>query len=108
MEWHRKFGHLGNDNLCKLFRNNMIEGLNVKTCVVKNNPEEMIICESCLFGKQNRNKFSMSMQPRSTSPLELVHTDVCGPFPLETYDGKRYFVSYLLSMIISTSVVFIF
>lgn len=27
--------------------------------------------------------------------LELIHTDVCGPSPISTTEGKRYFVSFI-------------
>lgn len=32
---------------------------------------------------------------RATRPLEIIHTDVCGPITPETWDRNRYFVTFL-------------
>lgn len=40
-------------------------------------------------------KISSVQVPRSSQPLELVHSDVCGPFQVETYDKHRYFVTFI-------------
>lgn len=52
------------------------------------------ICKSCALGKQARNPFKKS-KPKSRRPLEVVHSDVCGPTSEETYDGYRYFVLFI-------------
>ncbi|KAI5351223.1 hypothetical protein L3X38_004114 [Prunus dulcis] len=31
---------------------------------------------------------------RSEKLLELIHTDICGPFPVNTHDGYRYFITF--------------
>ena len=28
-------------------------------------------------------------------PLELIHTDICGPINPESFSGKRYFISFI-------------
>ncbi|KIO22572.1 hypothetical protein M407DRAFT_46719, partial [Tulasnella calospora MUT 4182] len=38
-------------------------------------------CDACLRGKHSRSPFPTSGRSRATKPLELVHTDICGPFP---------------------------
>nr|XP_009757763.1 PREDICTED: uncharacterized protein LOC104210538 [Nicotiana sylvestris] len=37
------------------------------------------LCEACLLGKHARRSFPKEAMSRSTKPLQLVHTDVCGP-----------------------------
>ena len=39
------------------------------------------ICESCLFGKMSHQPFAKS-KTVTEFPLQLVHTDMCGPFPV--------------------------
>ena len=47
-------------------------------------------CMSCLLGKQARRPFPQATNYRATSPLELVHGDLCGPITPPTPAGKRY------------------
>ena len=89
---HEKLGHLGCQNILKHIKNNMVQGIDINLNGVKNN---MIICETCIQAKQTRNEFSESVLPRSSRILELIHSDVCGPFPVATYDNKIYYVSFI-------------
>jgi len=36
-----------------------------------------------------------SSTPRCTKLLELIHVNICGPFPVATPHGKLYFVLFL-------------
>lgn len=31
----------------------------------------------------------------STQPVEIIHTDVCGPMSVNSVDGSRYFVTFI-------------
>lgn len=31
---------------------------------------------------------------RATRPLEIIHTDLCGPIDPDTWDGNRYFLTF--------------
>jgi hypothetical protein len=44
------------------------------------------VCKPCLSGKMHANPFPSS-DTRATRPLELVHTDVHGPLPVQTHSG---------------------
>ncbi|GKB34890.1 hypothetical protein Tco_0879832 [Tanacetum coccineum] len=50
------------------------------------------VCESCLLGKMTKSPFTGTCE-RGEGLLDLVHTDVCGPFRSATKDGKRYYVT---------------
>jgi hypothetical protein len=53
-------------------------------------------CDVCLKGKQTRNSFSSIPDERKPKRiLEVVSSDVCGPIETATYDGMRYFVTFL-------------
>ncbi len=49
--WHRRFGHLGERNLCKLAENSLVNGFDYD---VSNSIE---FCESCVSGKMCRSSF---------------------------------------------------
>ncbi|KAJ9547335.1 hypothetical protein OSB04_019878 [Centaurea solstitialis] len=50
-------------------------------------------CESCLSGKMTKQPFN-SENERATDLLEIVHTDVCGPFSHVARGGYRYFITF--------------
>ena len=54
----------------------------------------MPFCETCQFGKQTRNPFPKEAV-RSKKALELIHSDVCGPMPVNSVGGSRYFVTFV-------------
>ena len=90
MIWHQKLGHLSGTNLIKLKKNSMADNFNLVV-----SEKDDYICESCIYGKHNKRKFVSQDIPRSRRPLEIIHTDVCGPFSTKTYDGKSYFLTFI-------------
>lgn len=89
--WHRRLGHLGYDNIKILSTQNLVNGLNINDG--RSNIFESNFCESCLLGKMTRQPFNKKGH-RATKPLELVHTDVCGPISPTTWDGYNYFLTF--------------
>lgn len=49
----------------------------------------------CQFGKQARKKMPKIATHNATKILELVHSDVCGPFKTNSTGGARYFVTFV-------------
>ena len=83
--WHRRMGHLGEDYVRKLAR--MVDGMKIKSRT------SVGVCEACLEGKQHRQP---SHQPatRATEPLELIHSDLCGPIDPTSYGGTNYYLLF--------------
>ncbi|PSC67031.1 retrotransposon with Ribonuclease H-like superfamily and integrase domain [Micractinium conductrix] len=75
--WHRRLGHLGFDNLAKL--PDMVTGIRVTAAEFKTAGANAL-CEPCTLGKQHRLPFNTSTSA-TKAPLELLHTDLCGPLP---------------------------
>ena len=47
----------------------------------------------CIKGKQIvKRKLGAN---RCTDILELIHTDICGPFPIASWNGHRYFITFI-------------
>ena len=88
--WHERFGHLGYDGLAQL--TGMVTG--IKTTAEEFKMAGEGLCEPCVLGKQHREPFKPSSS-KSTRPLALVHTDLCGPLPVASQGGNLYFLTLL-------------
>ena len=55
----------------------------------------MPFCEGCVQGKQHRNAFLKDGGTRANKPLEIVHSDVCGPMRTTSIGGSRYFLTFI-------------
>ncbi|KAM2686587.1 hypothetical protein EV2_009459 [Malus domestica] len=75
--WHKRLGHLNFQSLKKLQEKEMVHGLPS----IQENEE---ICEGCALGKHHRDSFPHGKAWRAKVPLELIHTDVCGPMKTST------------------------
>ena len=54
-----------------------------------------IQCDVCVQAK-HKQKFIRTMVKRTTTPYELVHSDICGPFAIPTHKGSyKYFILYI-------------
>lgn len=70
--WHKRLAHLGIDNVKLMSKNHMADGLDD----LKNSSSPL--CQPCVLGKITKLPFNRKVV-RATQPLQLVHTDVCGP-----------------------------
>lgn len=88
MTWHRRLGHLDthylNVPICDATE---VEGLffNSGVNIKKGN------CTVCCEGKQSRLPFKYQGS-RANKPLEVIHTDVCGPMENRSIGGSKYFL----------------
>ncbi|GAU26813.1 hypothetical protein TSUD_289180 [Trifolium subterraneum] len=80
--WHLRFGHLNFGGLELLSKKEMVRGL-----PYINHPNQ--VCEGCLLGKQFKMSFPKESNSRAQKPLELIHTDVCGPIKLRSLGEIR-------------------
>ncbi|GJV52907.1 zinc finger, CCHC-type containing protein [Tanacetum coccineum] len=80
--WHARLGHLNFDDINKMTRKNLVEG------VPRINHAGQI-CDACLLGKHSRTPFPNQAKFRSKNPLDLVYGDLCGPISPATHSGKK-------------------
>ncbi|KAK2426061.1 putative mitochondrial protein [Trifolium repens] len=86
--WHLRYGHLNFKSLSNLKNHCMVSGLpEIRV------PKDM--CRNCLVGKQSRKSFVDHIAMRAKEKLDVVYTDVCGPFDTESLGGNKYFVSFV-------------
>ena len=91
--WHRRFGHLGYDNLATLVKDEMVKGINVPAKDFSTAGEG--VCEPCVKGKQPRNSFPTITNSKASTPLELIHMDICGPVTPQSQGKARYLATFL-------------
>jgi hypothetical protein len=82
--WHKRFGHVGYENLDKIVSLKCVNGMMVED---DNPPPE---CIACITGKMKRSPFHTDT--KTYHPLELLHTDISGDYPL-ALNGHRYFTT---------------
>ena len=52
-------------------------------------------CEGCIVGKMQRKPFKSVDHKQSSKKLELIHSDICGPFQVDSIGGSRYFSTFI-------------
>ncbi|KAI3780382.1 hypothetical protein L2E82_10363 [Cichorium intybus] len=82
--WHCRLGHINKKRIAKLQEDGILESFDLKSDDV---------CESCLLGKMTKAPFTGNFE-RGKDLLDLIHSDVCGPFRSATRHGERYFVTF--------------
>ena len=53
------------------------------------------ICEHCIYGKHARSAHKRNLNKKKSEPLDLVHSDVCGPMPVWSIGGASYFITFI-------------
>ncbi|KAH9704344.1 hypothetical protein KPL70_011418 [Citrus sinensis] len=82
--WHLRLGHINQNRIQRMIKDGLLGPLE---------NESLSLCESCLEGKMTKRPFS-AKGVRATVPLELVHTDVCGPINVQARGGYEYFITF--------------
>ena len=83
--WHKRLGHMSEKGLQRLVNQQLlpdVKGVSLKTCT------------HCLVGKQHRVAFHKLPPSRKSSPLELIHTDVCHMGD-RSVGSALYFVTFI-------------
>ena len=86
--WHRRLGHFHTKGIQRMANHEAVNGL----------PQlhfSRQICTSCQLGKHARTKMPKETTFHASKILQLVHSDVCGPFRTNSLGGARYFVTFI-------------
>ncbi|KGO69328.1 Integrase, catalytic core [Penicillium italicum] len=87
-KWHRRLGHLGFQNMLNLLRSST--GMEITEKQIK--AKLKAVCPVCAT---TRALVKIPRDPASRhaqQPGAMVHMDVWGPYPIEGFDGTRYFL----------------
>lgn len=85
--WHRRLGHRTMNVIESLQEKGLADGVSIHDCGIRE------VCEVCLKGKLSRLPFPTVTERKSKKPLDLVHTDLCGPMENPTPSGSKYFMA---------------
>ncbi|KAK2355926.1 putative mitochondrial protein [Trifolium repens] len=86
--WHKRYGHLNFRNLSDLNSKELVYG--IPKIRVKH-----ALCDICMKGKQSRLPFVKETSKRACAALEVIHSDVCGPFEVPSLGGSKYFITFV-------------
>ena len=82
--WHKRLGHISKERLQRLVKNEILPNLYFT---------DLGLCVDCINRKQTKhNKKGVT---RSTQLLEIIHTDICGPFDTPSFGGENYFITFI-------------
>lgn len=81
--WNERLGHQDKSHVQNLLKN---KGIKVSGT-------EKELCEACIYGKMHRLKFG-TRKDRGEKPGERVSADICGPMPVVSKGGARYFLLF--------------
>jgi hypothetical protein len=85
--WHRRLGHLNYQYLVQL--SNQSLGLPKLSA-----PSGPTYCDHCSVGKNTRTKILKAATIRAEGILDLVHSDLCGPLPIESLGKAKYYILF--------------
>jgi hypothetical protein len=78
--WNEQFGHLNYHSLQQLCNQQMVTSLPLVSC-------RDGVCDSCVLRKHHRDSFDKHASWHASSPLQLVHSDLCGPLSTPYFSG---------------------
>ena len=82
--WHKRLGHISKRRIERVVSDGILDSLDFA---------DFEICTSCIKGKQtNTRRYGVK---RVTYVLQLIHTDICGPFPTVSRNGQQYFITFI-------------
>jgi hypothetical protein len=83
--WHRSLRHIRFENLIKANKKEAVR--DIPKIRKPSNP----ICKHFQIGNQTRFRFK-TKEHSTTNPLEIIHTDLCGPTRTKSTYGEHYFM----------------
>ena len=88
MLWHRRFGHVGMDATRAALTKNYATGIKLDGSFIRDH------CISCIVGKSPQKSYPYHGN-RALHVGDLLHMDLCGPFPVQAPHGEKYFFNIL-------------
>src|SRR5277367_5895764 len=86
---HRLFGHIAPEKAKAMVDTGVVEGLKL------DETSKIISCDSCEYGKAHWKAIGkMRQAPRPLNIGDEVHSDVWGPSPVPTINGREYYSTF--------------
>jgi hypothetical protein len=82
--WHKRLGHISRERLERLVKGEILLNLDFS---------DLGVCVDCIKGKQT--KHTKKGATRSTKLIEIIRTDICGPFDTLSFGKEKYFITFI-------------
>ena len=53
------------------------------------------VCSKCVLGKHHQDNFYKCAPWHAQTPLQLMHSDLCGPLPVVSFSSFKYFLTFI-------------
>ena len=83
--WHNRLGHVHHAAIKRI----------PALAGVRGSADAGEVCETCVKGKMHKRPLPSHSKSRASRPLELVHSDVMGPFTPTSLGGSCYVVTFI-------------
>ncbi|KAL1194913.1 Retrovirus-related Pol polyprotein from transposon TNT 1-94 [Cardamine amara subsp. amara] len=83
--WHKRLCHISKERMMRLIKKELLPQLDFS---------DLDVCIECIKGKQTKH-ITKKPATRSSQLLELIHTDICGPFDAPSWSGEKYFITFI-------------
>ena len=87
--WHQRMGHISHAAL-KQYGPSALTGMDLDSSTTA--PTS---CHGCEVGKSTRKPFSPSKVKRTSEILQVVHSDLAGPFQTRSIQGNTYIATFI-------------
>jgi hypothetical protein len=86
--WHERFGHLNFIYMKQLSKHRLVDGL-------LEIHFSMGVCEGCVLEKHPQEKFDKGKSKGASTPLDLIDSDLMGPFPHPSIKKTRFVLNFV-------------
>jgi hypothetical protein len=86
--WHERFMNLNFRYMQQLSKQGMVD-------VLPDIHFSKRICEGCVLGKHPQDKFDKGKTQKDSSPLDMIHSDLMGPFLHPSINKSRYMLIFV-------------
>lgn len=86
--WHERYGHVNKAKLRDMVKNEVMKGVTLTDV-------DDFFCDACQLGKSHRLPFKKSTKKKDWLVGDFIHSDVCGPMPVQSLNGAKYFVTLI-------------
>jgi len=83
--WYQRLGHISKEKMLRLMKSEILPKLDFS---------DWDVCLDCIKGKQTKH-ISKNPATRSSQLLELIHTDIRGPFDAPSFGAEKYFITFI-------------
>jgi len=75
--WHKRLGHISKERMERLVKKEIVPNLDLT---------DLNVCVDCIKGKQT--KHTKKGATRNPQLLEIIHTNICGPFDVNSFNKE--------------------